>query len=82
MMIGFIVQAHPQVNFDAVGYYLLGAFCLQIISIILGVISLFGIPKYGPGLIVWKAAVGILGSCGTGCFIFLFAIGISMGRNC
>ncbi len=70
------------VNFDIQEDYLLGAFCLQIVSLISGIVSLFGIPKLGAEFILWKAVVGILASCGMG---FLALVGLvvnGLGHNC
>src|SRR6266446_2504970 len=46
--------------------YLYWAFRFQIIGVILGLLSLFGIPRHGAELILWKAAAGIATSCGVG----------------
>ena len=67
---------------DPVAYYLLGAFFIQIISLILGIVSLFGIPRYGARLILWKALIGIIASCGMEFMIILDIIGNAMGHNC
>lgn len=69
-------------NSDFVGYYLFGAFCLQIISLILGIMSLFGMPQHGAKLILWEAAIGILASCGMG-FLCLLGMALNgLGHNC
>lgn len=52
------------VDRDLLDFYLGVTLCLQIISLILGIVSLFGIPQHGARLILWKAVIGILASCG------------------
>jgi hypothetical protein len=50
--------------------------CLS--SLVLGIISLSGIEKYGLNAILWKALIGILASCFFGwcCLMILYAFGI------
>lgn len=59
-------EIHKYLDSDSFVIYLIWAFCFQIIGVILGLLSLFGIPQYGAKLILWKAAIGILASCGIG----------------
>lgn len=77
-----LLFADSRIGSDAAGIYLFWAFWIQAISLILGIASLFGIPKHGARLILWKAALGILLSCGMGFVIFVLAVGNAMGHNC
>src|SRR5271154_3176535 len=71
----FTFDGH-NINSDshAADIFLLVAFCLQIFSIVLGIVSLFGISRHGARLILWKAVIGILASCGMGLFLILCAM--------
>jgi hypothetical protein len=55
------------------GYCVKGAFVASVISLILGIVSLFGIPRHGARLIAWKAVIGIIASLVMG---FLSLVGI------
>lgn len=57
-----------------IGECLDGAFCVSIISLILGIMSLAGIRRHGAGHILWKAVIGIIVSLATG---FITLIGIA-----
>ena len=70
------------ISIDVQEKYLFGAGCVQVISLILGIVSLFGIRRHGARLIVWKAAIGIIASCGMGFLSFVGMIFNAMGRNC
>lgn len=69
----FILKLGYNINRDsqAADIFLLITFSLQIFSIVLGIVSLFGISRHGARLILWKAAIGILASCGMGVFLIL-----------
>ena len=67
---------------DALGVYLFCAFWIQPVGLFLGIASLFGIPRHGARLILWKAVLGILLSCGAGFGIFILALANAMGHNC
>src|SRR5271170_4977498 len=62
----FTFTVGPNINSDsdAADMFLLVAFCLQIFSVVLGIVSLFGISRHGARLILWKAVIGIFASCG------------------
>ncbi|SRR5260221_6810100 len=66
-------EINRNMDSDSFVLYLIWAFCFQIIGVILGLISLFGIPRHGAKLILWKAAIGIAASCGIGYVIPLLA---------
>jgi len=51
-------------------------------SLILGVVSLFGIERHGARVILWKALLGILLSCVVGFGIFVLALAAAMGHGC
>jgi len=68
---------HNYLDRDSFVLCLIWAFCFQIIGAILGLLSLFGIPRHGARLILWKAAIGILASCGIGYVIPLLAFAFS-----
>jgi hypothetical protein len=57
---------HKYLDNDSFVTYLIWAFCFQIIGVILGLLSLFGIRRHGAGLILWKGAAGIAASCYVG----------------
>jgi hypothetical protein len=76
------INQHKELNYDLMGRCLSYAFYLSVAGLILGIISLFGIPKCGRRLILWKASIGILGSCGMGYSILMIAVAISLGHNC
>ncbi len=59
---------------DFLRIYFLSAFFLSLFSLILGIVSLFGIPNCGWRLILWKALLGILGSCGVVYFFILLVL--------
>jgi hypothetical protein len=66
---------------DAIFDCFLCAFCLQVIGLILGIVSFFGVRKYGDEVIVWKGIVGIVASCSMGIMIFALGAGIAMERS-
>ena len=65
--------SNSHISSEVTGYFALGAFVVQVISLILGIVSLFGIPRHGARLILWKAVVGIIASCGMG-FVSIYLI--------
>jgi hypothetical protein len=75
------VKPHSDIFVESAPVYVFCAFLLQIVSLILGIVSLFGIPHYGARFILWKSLVGILASCGVGFVIFLMAVGLAMGHQ-
>ena len=77
-----LINREIALSYEFMSDYLLSAFCLLVVGLILGVFSLFGIRKCGARLILWKVLTGILCGCGMGALLFFIAIGISMGRNC
>jgi len=77
-----IFKADWHISWNVQQSVLFGSFCGQIVSLIFGIVSLFGIARHGAKLILWKAAVGILASIGMG---FLSAVSLimnGMGHNC
>ena len=74
-------QAHKLITDNTFVLYLICAFCFQVISLILALWSLFGIPRHGAKLILWKAALGILASCGMGIVIFLLVLVAGMAHG-
>jgi len=68
---------HKYMDSDSFVIYLIWAFCFQIIAIILGLLSLFGIRRHGARLILWKAAAGIAASCYVGYAITYLAFAFS-----
>ena len=77
-----LINRESALSCEFMSDYLLSAFCLLVVSLILGVFSLFGIRKCGIRLILWKVLTGILCGCGMGALLFFIAIGISLGHNC
>lgn len=57
-------------------------FFAQIGSLLLGLVSFFGIPRHGARAIVWPATIGVLASAAVALFLFVLALGTSMGGNC
>jgi len=51
-------------------------------SLIAGIISLFGIPRHGTRIIVWKATIGIVASCALGCGIVYLAFANIFRSGC
>ena len=49
--------------------------CLQVVSLLLGITSLFGSAKHGAKLILRKAALGIVASCGMALIIIVLSFG-------
>jgi len=74
------LPANAKMNYYTMNSYLTVALWVQIISFLLGIVSLFGISRYGARLILWKAVLGIILSVGMTGLVVLFFIGNGMGH--